>query len=124
MAITAEPLAPTPGLAIFIGAAGGVVVVFGTSLLNSLKIDDVVGAIPVHLFAGILGTLVVPLSNGDTNFGAQFLGTVSIVAFVFIVSFVIWTIMKMTIGIRLSDEAQKEGTDIVETGVTAYSIRD
>lgn len=124
VAITAEPLAPTPGLAIFIGAAGGVVVVFGTSLLNSLKIDDVVGAIPVHLFAGILGTLVVPLSNGDTNFGAQFLGTTSIVAFVFIVSFVIWTIMKMTIGIRLSDEAQKEGTDIVETGVTAYSIRD
>jgi Amt family ammonium transporter len=124
VAITAEPLAPTPGLAIFIGAAGGVVVVFGTSLLNSLKIDDVVGAIPVHLFAGILGTLVVPLSNGDTNFGAQFLGTASIVAFVFIVSFVIWTIMKMTIGIRLSDEAQKEGTDIVETGVTAYSIRD
>ena len=106
------------------GAAGGVVVVFGTELLNSLKIDDVVGAIPVHLFAGILGTLVVPLSNGDTNFGAQFLGTASIVAFVFIVSFVIWTIMKMTIGIRLSDEAQKEGTDIVETGVTAYSIRD
>ena len=124
VAITAEPLAPTPGLAIFIGAAGGVVVVFGTELLNSLKIDDVVGAIPVHLFAGILGTLVVPLSNGDTNFGAQFLGTASIVAFVFIVSFVIWTIMKMTIGIRLSDEAQKEGTDIVETGVTAYSIRD
>jgi Amt family ammonium transporter len=124
VAITAEPLAPTPGLAIFIGAAGGVVVVFGTSLLNSLKIDDVVGAIPVHLFAGILGTLVVPLSNGDTNFGAQFLGTVSIVAFVFIVSFVIWMIMKMTIGIRLSDKAQKEGTDIVETGVTAYSIRD
>ncbi len=64
------------------------------------------------------------MSNGDTNFGAQFLGTTSIVAFVFIVSFVIWTIMKMTIGIRLSDEAQKEGTDIVETGVTAYSIRD
>jgi len=124
VAITAEPLAPTPGLAILIGAAGGVVVVFGTDLLNSLKIDDVVGAIPVHLFAGILGTLVVPLSNSDTNFGSQFLGTASIIAFVFVVSFIIWTIMKMTIGIRLSDEAQKEGTDIVETGVTAYSIRD
>ena len=124
VAITAEPLAPTPGLAILIGAAGGVVVVFGTDLLNSLKIDDVVGAIPVHLFAGIFGTLVVPLSNSDTNFGSQFLGTASIIAFVFVASFIIWTIMKMTIGIRLSDEAQKEGTDIVETGVTAYSIRD
>ena len=124
VAITAEPLAPTPGLAILIGAAGGVVVVFGTDLLNSLKIDDVVGAIPVHLFAGIFGTLVVPLSNSDTNFGSQFLGIASIIAFVFVASFIIWTIMKMTIGIRLSDEAQKEGTDIVETGVTAYSIRD
>ena len=124
VAITAEPLAPTPGLAIMIGAAGGVVIVFGTELLNNLKIDDVVGAIPVHLFAGILGTLVVPLSNGDTNFGAQFLGTASVCIFVFVVSYIVWTIMNMTIGIRLSDEAQKEGTDIVETGVTAYSIRD
>ena len=124
VAITAEPLAPSPGLAIMIGAAGGVVVVFGTELLNSLQIDDVVGAVPVHLFAGILGTLVVPLSNGDTNFGAQFLGTASVCVFVFVASYIVWTIMKMTIGIRLSDEAQKEGTDIVETGVIAYSIRD
>ena len=124
VAITAEPLAPTPGLAIMIGAAGGVVIVFGTELLNSLQIDDVVGAVPVHLFAGILGTLVVPLSNGDTNFGAQFLGTASVCVFVFVASYIVWTIMKMTIGIRLSDEAQKEGTDIVETGVIAYSIRD
>jgi len=124
VAITAEPLAPTPGLAILIGAVGGAIVVFGTDLLNSLKIDDVVGAIPVHLFAGIFGTLVVPLSNSDTNFGSQFLGIASIIAFVFVASFIIWTIMKITIGIRLSDEAQKEGTDIVETGVIAYSIRD
>ena len=98
--------------------------IIGTEILNSLKIDDVVGAIPVHMFAGIFGTIVVPLSNNDANFGVQILGTLSIVVFVFVVSFIVWKVMSMTMGIRLSDEAQKEGTDIVETGVIAYSIRD
>jgi len=124
VAITAEPLMPTPGLAIAIGAVGGLVVIIGTEVLTKLKIDDVVGAIPVHLLAGIFGTLAVPLSNSDTNFGTQLLGTASVVAAVFVVSYIIWMIMNATIGIRLSDEAQKEGTDIVETGVIAYSIRD
>ena len=124
VAITAEPLAPSPALAILIGAAGGAIVIIGTEILNSLKIDDVVGAIPVHMFAGIFGTIVVPLSNSDATFGVQLLGTLSIVVFVFVVSFIVWKIMSMTMGIRLSDEAQKEGTDIVETGVIAYSIRD
>jgi Amt family ammonium transporter len=124
VAITAEPLAPTPGAAIIIGAIGGAIVVFGTKLLTKLKIDDVVGAIPVHFFAGIWGTLAVPLSNAETNFGAQFLGVISVVAFVFITSFVIWKIMASTIGIRVSKEAELKGTDVAEIGVAAYAIRD
>jgi len=124
VAITAEPLAPTPGAAIIIGAIGGAIVVFGTKLLTKLKIDDVVGAIPVHFFAGIWGTLAVPLSNAETNFGAQFLGVISVVAFVFSISFVIWKIMASTIGIRVSKEAELKGTDVAEIGVAAYAIRD
>ena len=124
VAITAEPLAPTPIEAIAIGAVGGAIVIAGTKLLNSLKIDDVVGAIPVHFFAGIWGTLAVPLTNADTAFGTQLLGVISIIGFVFTVSFVIWKAMATTFGIRVSDEAQLKGTDKVEIGVVAYSIRD
>ena len=124
VAITAEPLTPTPLMAIIIGAIGGIIVILGTQALNKLQIDDVVGAIPVHLFAGIWGTLAVPLTNSGTSFGPQLLGTASICAFVFVVSFIVWSIMKATIGIRISEEAEKEGTDIAETGVTAYAIRD
>ena len=74
VAITAEPLLPSPLVAILIGAVGGVIVVYGTKLLFSLKIDDVVGAIPAHLFAGIWGTLIVPATNSGASFGTQFLG--------------------------------------------------
>ena len=122
VAITAEPLAPTPGAAIVIGAIGGAIVVLGTKLLFKAKIDDVVGAIPVHMFAGIWGTLAVPLSNADANFGAQFLGVISVIAFVFVVSFVIWKVMASTFGIRVSKEAETKGTDVAEIGVIAYSI--
>jgi Amt family ammonium transporter len=124
VAITAEPLTPTPLMAIIIGSVGGIIVIVGTEVLTRFKIDDVVGAIPVHLFAGIWGTLAVPLTNSGTSFGPQLLGTASICAFVFVVSFIVWSIMKATIGIRISEEAEKEGTDIAETGVTAYAIRD
>ena len=124
VAITAEPLMPTPLAAILIGAIGGIIVVFGTKLLLSFKIDDVVGAIPAHLFAGIWGTLVVPLTNPDASFSAQLLGVIVINIFVFVVSFTIWSIMKNTIGIRLSKDAEKTGTDVFETGVIAYAIRD
>tara|TARA_X000000950_G_scaffold133439_1_gene166316 strand:+ start:109 stop:1401 length:1293 start_codon:yes stop_codon:yes gene_type:complete len=124
VAITAEPLAPTPGAAIIIGAIGGAIVVLGTKLLFKLKIDDVVGAIPVHMFAGIWGTLAVPLSNADANFGAQFLGVISVIAFVFVISFVVWKVMASTFGIRVSKEAETKGTDVAEIGVIAYSIRD
>ena len=124
VAITAEPLMPSPLAAILIGAVGGMIVIFGTKLLFYYKIDDVVGAIPAHLFAGIWGTLAVPITNSGANFGTQFIGVVSINVFVFIVSFIIWTIMKSTVGIRLSKEAELKGTDVTETGVIAYAIRD
>ena len=124
VAITAEPLMPSPLASILIGAVGGVIVVYGTKLLFSLKIDDVVGAIPAHLFAGIWGTLAVPITNSGASFGTQLLGVVSINAFVFIVSFIIWFLMRSTFGIRLSKEGETKGTDVTETGVIAYAIRD
>ena len=124
VAITAEPLLPSPFAAILIGAVGGVIVVYGTKLLFALKIDDVVGAIPAHLFAGIWGTLAVPITNPDATFGAQLLGIISINVFVFVVAYIVWALMKSTIGIRLSKEAELKGTDVSETGVIAYSIRD
>ncbi len=124
VAVTAEPLAPTPLAAIFIGAAGGLIVVFGTKLLFSFKLDDVVGAIPAHMFAGIWGTLAVPLTNGDASFSAQLIGVLSINIFVFVVSYIVFSIMKATMGIRLSKEAEAKGTDVTETGVIAYAIRD
>ena len=124
VAITAEPLAPSPLLAVILGAIGGIIVFYGTKLLLKLKIDDVVGAIPVHGFAGIFGTLAVPLSNADANFGSQLYGILWVNIFVFIVAFVIWYLMKMTFGIRISDEAEKLGTDKAEVGVLAYAIRD
>ena len=124
VAITAEPLMPSPLAAILIGAVGGVIVVYGTKLLFSLKIDDVVGAIPAHLFAGIWGTLAVPITNPDTSFGTQLIGVISINIFVFVVAMIVWSSMKATIGIRLSKEAETKGTDVTETGVIAYAIRD
>ena len=124
VAITAEPLMPSPIAAILIGAVGGVIVVYGTKLLFSLSIDDVVGAVPAHLFAGIWGTLAVPITNSGAKFGTQLLGVISINAFVFVVAFIVWALMKNTFGIRLSKEAELKGTDVTETGVIAYAIRD
>ena len=97
---------------------------FSTKLLFKLKIDDVVGAIPAHLVAGVWGTLAVPLTNSDVSFGAQFIGTISVVVFVFVVSFIVFQIIKNTIGLRISKEAERLGTDKAEVGVIAYGIRD
>ena len=124
VAITAEPLAPAPFAAILIGAVGGLIVVFGTKLLFSFKLDDVVGAIPAHLFAGIWGTLAVPLTNTDATFSAQLIGVLAVNIFVFGVSYIVWSVMKGMFGIRLSKEAETKGTDVTETGVIAYAIRD
>jgi Amt family ammonium transporter len=124
VSITAEPLMPSPIAAILIGAVGGVIVVYGTKFLFAMKIDDVVGAVPAHLFAGVWGTLAVPITNSSANFGTQLLGVIAINATVFVIAFVVWAIMKNTIGIRLSKEAEMKGTDVTETGVIAYAIRD
>ena len=124
VSITAEPLMPSPLLSIFIGAIGGVIMFYGTQLLNSLKLDDVVGAIPVHMFAGIWGTLIVPFTNPDASYGIQLLGVVSVCLFVFIFSYIVIYLLKISMGLRISEEAEKLGTDKAEVGVIAYSIRD
>ena len=124
VAITAEPLTPGPILAMCIGAMGAVIMYFGTKFLESKALDDVVGAIPVHMFAGIFGTLVVPLSNNDTNFSIQFIGVISVCVFSFILSYAVFRILKETVGLRISKSAERLGTDKAEVGVSAYSIRD
>ena len=124
VSITAEPLMPSPLAAIIIGAVGGLIMYLGTNLLNSLKLDDVVGAIPVHMFAGIWGTMIVPFSNPEASYATQLIGVASVIAFVFIFSYIVISIIKATIGFRISEEAEKLGTDKAEVGVIAYSIRD
>ena len=124
VAVTAEPLMPSPLAAILIGAVGGLIVVYGTKLLFSLQIDDVVGAVPAHLFAGIWGTLIVPATNADASFSTQLIGVISVNVFVFIVAYIVFSFMKATIGLRLSKEGESKGTDVTETGVIAYAIRD
>ncbi len=120
VAITAEPLAPSVPVALFIGGVGGVIVVFTVPLLDKLKIDDVVGAIPVHLFAGIWGTLIVPLTNSDADYGVQLLGIVAIGAFTAVASAVVWGVLKATAGIRIGEEEEALGLDKSEIGVEAY----
>ncbi len=120
VSITAEPLAPSLPWAVFVGAIGGVIVMVVVPLLDKLKIDDVVGAIPVHLIAGIWGTMIVPASNSDASFFGQFVGVAAVGVFVFTVSLVIWFVLKATIGIRVSEEEEIMGLDAAEIGVEAY----
>ena len=89
-------------------------------ILDKFKIDDVVGAIPVHLVCGIWGTLAVPITNSDASFVTQLIGIVSIGAFVFVLSAIIWTIVKVSMGIRLSVSEEKDGADQSEIGLKAY----
>ncbi|WP_068084330.1 ammonium transporter [Polycladidibacter stylochi] len=120
VAITAEPLTPSVPQAMFIGAVGGALVVFAVPMLDKLKIDDVVGAIPVHLLAGIWGTLIVPLSNSEVSFMPQLIGVVSIGAFISISSAIVWLAIKATVGLRVTQEEEALGLDKVEIGVEAY----
>ncbi len=120
VSITAEPLTPTPMWAIFIGAVGGMIVVVAVPMLDKLKIDDVVGAIPVHLFAGIWGTLAVPLTNPAAAYATQALGIAAVGAFVVIASSIVWFALKATVGIRVSEEEELVGLDQSELGVEAY----
>ena len=120
VAITAEPLTPTLGQATLIGAVGGVIVVFAVPMLDKLKIDDAVGAIPVHLLAGIWGTLAVLFTNSDATLMGQVVPILIVGAFVFTVSFAIWYVLKLTIGIRVSEEDEINGLDMAELGMEAY----
>jgi len=120
VSITAEPLTPGLGLATIIGAVGGVIVVFAVPMLDKMKIDDVVGAIPVHLFAGIWGTLAVLLSNPDATVSGQVVPIIIVGVFVFVVSTVVWLILKATMGIRVSEEDEIMGLDQSELGMEAY----
>lgn len=120
VSITAEPLTPSLGLATIIGMIGGVIVVFAVPMLDKLKIDDVVGAIPVHLMAGIWGTIAVVLSNGDASIGAQLYGIVVVGIYTVVASGVVWFILSMTMGIRVSEEDEINGLDMAELGMEAY----
>ena len=120
VSITAEPLTPSLGMATLIGGVGGVIVVFAVPFLDKLKIDDVVGAIPVHLFCGIWGTIAVVLTNGDASLGTQLYSIFVVGVFTFVVSGVVWLILKATMGIRVSEEAEIMGLDMAELGMEAY----
>ncbi|MCO4812023.1 MAG: ammonium transporter [Gammaproteobacteria bacterium] len=120
VAITAEPLTPEPGVATLIGAVGGLLVVTSIVTLDKLKIDDPVGAISVHGVVGIWGLLAVCITNDEATLGAQLLGMASIFAWVFTASFIVWFILKKTVGIRVSEEEEYEGVDIGECGLEAY----
>jgi Amt family ammonium transporter len=123
VSITAEPLAPSLGLALVIGAIGGLIVVLTVPMLDKMKIDDVVGAIPVHGFAGIWGTLAVVLTggyHGEAALGTQILGMVAIIGTTFVLSLIVWFILKAVMGIRVSEEAELEGLDVAELGMEAY----
>ena len=120
VAITAEPLTPTPGMATLIGGVGGVIVVFSIVILDRIKIDDPVGAISVHGVVGIWGLLAVCITNPDASLMAQLLGIGVIFAWVFGASLLVWAIIKATIGIRIAEQDEYEGADLAECGLEAY----
>ena len=120
VAITAEPLTPSPELATIIGAIGGIIVVFSIVFMDKIKIDDPVGAISVHGTVGMWGLLAVCLSNSDATLGAQLLGLVTIFVWVFVASLVTWMVVKVIMGLRVSEEEEMEGVDIGECGLEAY----
>jgi Amt family ammonium transporter len=120
VAITAEPSTPTPALATLFGAIGGVLVVFSIVTLDKLKIDDPVGAISVHGVVGLLGLLLVPVTNDASSFSGQIIGALTIFVWVFGASFVAWFVLKQIMGLRVSEEEEYEGVDLSECGMEAY----
>ncbi len=121
VAITAEPLTPTPLVATMIGGIGGLIVVPSIVMLDRIfKIDDPVGAISVHGVVGIWGLLAVCLTNPDSSLAAQLMGIATIFLWVFITSFIVWFVLKMVMGIRVSEAEEYEGVDIGECGLEAY----
>jgi len=120
VAITAEPADPTPLFATIIGAIGGIIVVLAIPFFDKIKIDDPVGALSVHGACGIWGILAVPLSDAETTFGGQIVGMLVIFVWVFVTSLIVWMILKVTMGIRVSEEEEYEGVDLAECGMEAY----
>lgn len=120
VAITAEPSTPTALQATIFGAIGGVLVVFSILGLDKLKIDDPVGAISVHGTCGLLGLLLVPITNGDSTFVGQIVGALTIFVWVFGTSIIVWLGLKAVMGIRVSEEEEDKGVDIAECGLEAY----
>lgn len=120
VAITAEPSTPTALQATLFGALGGLLVVGSILALDKLKIDDPVGAISVHGVVGLLGLLLVPLTNDGSSFSGQLIGAATIFIWVFVTSFIVWAILKAVIGIRVTEEQEYEGVDRSECGIEAY----
>ena len=120
VAITAEPSTPTPLQATLFGGLGGALVVFSIVYLDKLKIDDPVGAISVHGTVGLLGLLLVPLTNDESSLLGQLIGATTIFVWVFAASYFVWLVLKMTMGIRVSEEDEMAGLDLPETGMEAY----
>ena len=120
VAITAEPSTPSALQATLFGAAGGVLVVFSVIMLDKLKIDDPVGAISVHGVVGLLGLLLVPLTNDDASLLGQVVGALTIFGWMFAASLVVWGSLKLIIGIRVDEQSEYEGADLSECGMEAY----
>ena len=120
VAITAEPSTPGPAMASLFGAVAGVIVVYSIIALEKFRIDDPVGAISVHGVVGIFGLMIVPLTNTDASFAAQALGGAVIFVWVFAASLVVWLLIKLIFGIRISEEEEYEGADVSECGMESY----
>ncbi|WP_419906965.1 ammonium transporter [Hoeflea sp.] len=120
VSVTAEPLTPSLGAATLIGGVGGVIVVFAVPMLDKLKIDDVVGAIPVHLFAGIWGTIAVLFTNSDATLYGQVASIVIVGVFMIVTSGVVWLILNAVMGLRVSEDEEQVGLDKAEIGIEAY----
>ena len=120
VAITAEPADPNALQATLIGAVGGVLVVFSIVTLDKIKIDDPVGAISVHGVVGLWGIFAVLITDAEATFVGQLIGAVTIFTWVFVASLIVWSIIKVVMGIRISEEEEYEGADLAECGMEAY----
>lgn len=120
VAITAEPSTPSALQATLFGGLGGILVVFSILTLDKLKIDDPVGAISVHGVVGLLGLLLVPFTNDGSSISGQIIGALTIFVWVFVTSGIVWFIIKLVIGVRVSEEEEFEGVDLSECGMEAY----
>jgi Amt family ammonium transporter len=118
--ITAEPSTPGALTALLFGAFGGILVVLSIVTMDKLRIDDPVGAISVHGVCGLLGLLLVPITNGDASLGGQVIGAVTIFFWTFIISLTVWTTIKFTVGLRVSRDDEYQGVDLSECGMEAY----